>query len=293
MRRLLSVLVLFGLVSVAGCVTYEEHVQIQKDGSGTLTMHMAMDRHLIEQMQAMAKQLGQEDEDPLEEVRSDMDKGKIEANLAKSGSKLELTKYNEQVTDDAYVWDLAIAFPHYDDLKDLNLGDDDAGEHDSDAPGQFTYEKQADGTWLYRRGMDEDEGDLMGSEKAEEDESGDTAGDDSAWMEEEDRDEAAAGDSEAMAGEDTESAETGEADADTASGDMEEFGKAMEQMGRMMEAMTAAAAKSSLTFRVTFPGKIVESNATRVEGSTAIWEYKLSDLEGGASEPVMTARIQP
>jgi hypothetical protein len=292
MHRLLSVLVLAGLVSLAGCVTYEEHVQIRKDGSGILSMHMAMDRQVIERMQAMAQQFGQDDSDPLEDIRSDMDKEKIEKNLAESGSKLELTEYDQQVTDDAYVWDLTIAFPHYSDLKDLHMGDEDAAESDSDAPGQFTYEKQVDGTWLYRRGMDEEEGDLMGSEGAMEDGDSEAESDeDAAWMEEKEDD--AAGDSESMAEEEAESAEAGEAETDTTADGMEEFGKAMEQMGQMMQAMTEAAAKSSLTFRVTFPGKILESNATRVEGSTAIWEYKLSDLEGAGEEPVMTARIKP
>jgi hypothetical protein len=101
-----------------------------------------------------------------------------------------------------------------------------------------------------------------------------------------------------VADEDSESEDEESADMDTsgdsedAGDDMEEFGKAMEQMGQMMQAMTEAAQKSSLTFTVTFPGKIVESNATRVEGNTATWEYKLADLEG-EQEPVMTARIKP
>jgi len=57
--------------------------------------------------------------------------------------------------------------------------------------------------------------------------------------------------------------------------------------------MEADAAKRRIHFSVTFPGKIIESNATRVEGKTAIWEYKLSEmqkLEGRL--PELTARVR-
>ena len=297
MRRLLSVLVLIALAALAGCINYEEHVQIQKDGSGTLTMHMAMDRHMIDQMQTMAEQFGESDSDPLEDVRSDLNRDKIESQFKETGSRLKLTKYDEQVTDDAYVWDLAISFPHYDDLKDFDMGDGESGHHDSDGPGQFTYEKQPDGTWLYRRGMDEGaKADIPGSGGAmDQGDSESAEAGESPGMDEEDAD---GGDWESVADEDSESADEESAemgaggDSEDVGEGMEEFGKAMEQMGQMMQAMTEAAQKSSLTFTVTFPGKIVESNATRVEGNTATWEYKLDDLEG-EQEPVMTARIKP
>jgi hypothetical protein len=35
------------------------------------------------------------------------------------------------------------------------------------------------------------------------------------------------------------------------------------------------AGHTSITFTVTMPGKIVDSNATSVEGNTAVWKYDL------------------
>jgi len=66
-------------------------------------------------------------------------------------------------------------------------------------------------------------------------------------------------------------------------GGMEEFAAAMEQM-------MAALQNMKVKITVTLPGKIVESNATKIEGNTAIWEYAGSEAMEASS--VLSARVK-
>jgi len=55
---------------------------------------------------------------------------------------------------------------------------------------------------------------------------------------------------------------------------MEDASKAMAIMGKLM----AHAGELSIKQSITFPGKILENNATRVEGNTAYWEMDSSSM---------------
>ncbi len=298
MRRLLLLLMAVTLVGMTGCVTYNEDLTLQKDGSGIMKMHLAMNRQMVDQMQAMAAQFGDEGDEkgPLEEMQEDFDRDKIEASLKEAKTSVKLEAYDHQVTDDAYVWDMSFSFKDFADLNALDQTLGDAGESGQGAsqssPGQAQYVKQPDGTWIYTRSLEDtdEDADMMGGAGASGDE--EMADDDTAGEYDAADDTGMADESESM---DDESGEEAEAapDSEDMEEQMEEFGKAMEQMGAMMQSMTAGADQMGFTFTVHFPGKILESNATRTEGNTAIWEFDMSQLQGGGATGGMMARIKP
>jgi hypothetical protein len=41
-----------------------------------------------------------------------------------------------------------------------------------------------------------------------------------------------------------------------------------------------------MRFSITFPGKIIETNATTIDGNTAIWEYTLKELQTNQPDQV-------
>lgn len=66
----------------------------------------------------------------------------------------------------------------------------------------------------------------------------------------------------------------------------------MADMARMMQAMMIQAlGNHSVKLTVKFPGTIAESNATKVEGSEATWEYKFIDM--GKAPRTIEAVIKP
>jgi phage terminase small subunit len=82
-------------------------------------------------------------------------------------------------------------------------------------------------------------------------------------------------------------------DADPEEGEQQEkMDEAMENLGEGLQSMFARMDKAHVKITATFPGKIIESNATSVEGNTATWEYKGQALMT-AGVPTLTARIQP
>ena len=66
----------------------------------------------------------------------------------------------------------------------------------------------------------------------------------------------------------------------------------MEGFAAGMEAMTEGMKNAHLKIAVTFPGEIVESNATKIEGKTAIWEYTGPELMMGGTAEEMTATVR-
>lgn len=61
-----------------------------------------------------------------------------------------------------------------------------------------------------------------------------------------------------------------------------------EEMGQLM-----AQAMFSIEEQVTMPGKIIDSNADKIEGSTAIWSGGLSRIESGYEIWAVSRRINP
>ncbi len=302
MRRLFLIVSLAALAALAGCINYSEDLKLNPDGSGTVAMRFALNRAFMDQMGQMAAGSGDSASDPVARMRSSFDRGRIEKQLDAAGAGVKLLDYEEAVSDSEYAWNMTFSFAHYGDLERMNTlfnldedagdeaapaagGDDDAqaatGGEESPSP-ELTYEKQADGTWLFRRsledaGADEGMGDDVGA-----------AGEDSeAWSEdEEDGEEGVSGSDsplEESAG-DTAAADSGSVE------DMQDLDTAMEDAMQQMASMWKDA---GATFTVHFPGTIVESNATRTEGNTAVWSFTLRDMAPGASMKAMTARVRP
>lgn len=63
--------------------------------------------------------------------------------------------------------------------------------------------------------------------------------------------------------------------------DQEQMAKAMAAMGKLMQ----AAAELDVVMRITVPGEILQHNATRVEGRTAIWEISMANMQEASGEP--------
>jgi hypothetical protein len=115
---------------------------------------------------------------------------------------------------------------------------------------ELTFKKQDDGTWLFERGMDtENQMPGMGA--------GPGMGEDESWGDEKDS-------SQGEAEEENEHDST--AMSDTAKG--------MDEMAEQMGQLGAAMKKMGIKLTVQFPGKVIKSNATTVDGNTATWEYK-------------------
>jgi len=271
MHRQIVIALVAAVVLGFGCIDYAEQLQLNKDGSGRISMKMAVDDENYQLMKEMAEAFGETGSAPMDGV----DESRIRAVLKERNSKAKLEKYAESTRGGDRVWEMAFTFTGGDDLADIGAALDEDG--DPSAP--FTYEKQPDGTWLYRRDleMDEDEASVVVDMKA--DELGLPAG-------------------------------IGEG-FDPENFDTEEFAKNMEKqmeqlqkMAQKMESMEPRleerkasieedSKNRSVRFAVTFPGEVIESNATKVEGKTAVWEYTLVDMQAMEGKmPALTARVK-
>jgi len=260
-RKLLVAMVVLSAVLLAGCFDYQEYVVLKKDGSGTLDMRFGMQKSMIESMQAMSQAFNQGDE-PVEEEPF-ISKENIEAFLKKHDTGVKLLSYEEAEEEGMQVWKIKYAFDNLNSIKYIteSLNDDfDAMEdmgggtadtaNESETPEQpeLSFVKQSDGTWLFERGMD----------------TGDNLSGMGGSMEGMETDDEAAPEEDAEAHE-----EGGEADSQSSS---------EVDADKMMEGMAAAMGNSGIKLTVEFPGKVIESNATSVDGNKATWEYKLSQM---------------
>lgn len=266
-RRVLLGLVLLAAVAMMGCFDYQEFMVLNKDGSGTLEMRLAMDMAMIEGMEAMAESFGAEEvEEPVEEEEF-ISKNNIEKYLKENDAGVKLLSYEELEEEGMKVWKIKYSFEDlnsihhitgslnedFDQMDDFAEDEPAAEEEDDDTP-ELSFAQQDDGTWLFERGMDTGDqmpGMGMEGDMGMMDDTGDVD------YEEEPYDDQPAEEEEEMSGDDT-----------TAMGD---FAKQMEEMSRMMS-------KVGVKLTVQFPGEVVESNATKVEGNTATWEYKMSEM---------------
>ena len=104
MRRiLLLVAAAVALFTVSGCIDYEEVLTLNTDGSGTVEIHLVMDKTFMNEMQAMAEQFGGEPEgsSPAEEICSEEE---MRAALEKMGSGLEIISYRESETEETLTY---------------------------------------------------------------------------------------------------------------------------------------------------------------------------------------------
>ena len=251
MRRIFALFLAAALLSLAGCVNYQETVKLDKSGSGTIAMHYAFNKALMDKLQEVSKQLGEDAEVPGADVEDMLDRKSLEDRLKKAKSNLKLVNYQNKTTEDEYVYEVTLSFKNPKDLGDLGKVLSSKGGNQT--PGAVTFVKQDEGTWLYTRSLEPPEDEETETEEEE-----------------------------------SEAEETPKP-LDKAKS-MENMGKVMAAMGDMMQTMMMEAQKATVRFSAELPGKIVETNATRTEGNTAIWEYKLMEMQGGP--PVMTAKVK-
>jgi hypothetical protein len=264
------------LLCFAGCLDYEEVLVLNADGSATIQMKYAVDKVYLNQTKAMYEQMAQympEMEVPEDPADLMFDKAHIDATLAEENSGVELLAYDVSSTDQAQVWFMSFAIADINNIVALDKAlspqqdqfEQDEQFQEADPVDEHPLlTKQDDGTLLFYRSFDDDlPSQDFGDGAAEESENwGDYQG------EEYD-------------------------DSDDPLGNVlteqleEELGQFVEGLDDIANGMR----DHTLRFSVTFPGEIIESNATSVDGNTAVWEYTLEELDQLRSP--QTAIIKP
>ena len=261
-KKILAVAILLAATMLAGCFDYQETMVLNKDGSGTLAMRLGMQKSMLDGMKAMTQAFSQEEDQPAADEPF-ISKEAIEKNLAKSKAGVKLLDYKESVDGEMQVWDITYSFENLNDVQYIteSLNDDfdamaDMGEAVDSSMGEeegMTDENMPE-LRLFVRGMDTGDG-MMGMP------AGGEMDDETEGYEEE-----SAESHDESAGE----MKKDEAMPDSA-GDMSGM---MEGMDKLAQTMS----KYGIKLTVKFPGKVIESNATTIDGNTATWEYKLSDM---------------
>lgn len=261
-KILLVPVIILIAVLFTGCFDYEETMVFNEDGSGTITMKYSVEKAYIEQMQQMYKQMAEGmpgveiPEDPFSEM---FDKENIEASLAENNNEVTLVDYVVTETENARVWDMKFAFQDINNLDKLYEAVSPEDEYtyveESEEPAEELFAlvtKQDDGSYLYLRPMDDME--MEEDQESEEDYY-----------------------PEAESEEDYSGSESEEEYA-------EQLDAGIEQLTESVNSMAESMGNHTMVFKVTFPGKVVESNATKIDGNTATWIYKFNEMEGKLSD---------
>lgn len=265
MRNAMITICILALLFLAGCFDSEERLVIKEDMSGTVQMRFAVEKSYLEQMKVMYEQMAKmmpEAEMPSDPIDMMFNKAEIEQALADDGSGVELVSYETSESENLHIWDMKFTFEDVNQVAAVYNAlspEEDEGEveyvneDESDEP---LWTKQADGTWLFYRSFED--------VSMEEDYSGgddEYSGDE--WSEEHEEY------SDDYSDEDNESYHPMAA----------EVKKGVDQLTDGLGSMAESVGKHKMLFVVTFPGDIVESNATSVDGRTATWEYTLEQLD--------------
>ncbi|MFQ5453841.1 MAG: hypothetical protein ACE5D6_06605 [Candidatus Zixiibacteriota bacterium] len=278
MKKLKVVLLLVLLVFITGCFDYEEVLEINENGSGTVQMHYTFDKAYLQQYQTMIEKISEqtgENTKPEPMGETMFSKGKIEESLKLGQSGIKMLFYEFSETDKAQIWDMKFAFTDLNNLDELGavLFPDEEDESDT-GESVSIMTKQSDGTWLFVRSLNDDRDNVStGSENSQ---------DYSMYDDEEEN----YPEEEVTYPEDLDLSELG------MMGDsMQELMAGLSQMTEQMKQMEKDAAKHKISFTVKFPGKILETNATSTNGTTAVWEYNLKQMS--ENTPPMRAVIAP
>ncbi len=258
-----------------GCFDYAEEMVINDNGSGTIQMHFAMDKTYLKAIEKMTREMAE----AMGGEAGDMDtptpgfsRDEIEKALATGNSGVKLISFDTSETEDASIWDMKFSFDNvnnvYAAIEAIQSNEEDAAD-DTSEPGddedmpQVVFTKQADGTWLFERPLnDGDEMSGMAGDMDMADSEADHLDEDDMYGDSDVDDEM--GDSDV---------ETGDAADDGDEADTE----GIDEFAEGMQAMFGNIGNHTIKMTVTFPGEVIESNATSVDGSTATWEYKLAD----------------
>ena len=301
-QRLLTILLAVAVLFTAtACLDYEEVLTLNADGSGRISLHISVDKRILNRMQSMAgpnaDPAGEKPEKP-DELCSEEE---IRAALEAMGSGLELVAYSETDNEEQLAYDIEFRFSDYDDFRDLNdVCPDESAAADNESQFDFSYAEQPDGSWLFTRrfmSMEEE------SEEYSSVESGDpTDGweedaseyDDTEMVDSEAEDlpepvdmaklaEALKGLGQALEGLDTEALAGGDSAAprtDVLAG----FTAGMQEMAE-------DAKDHTVRLVVNLPGTVIESNGTAAEGGTVTWEYTLDAM--AQAPKTATAKVKP
>jgi len=274
MKRFLPLtLALLCALFIAGCIDYDETLELNADGSGTMAMHVTVYKKYF---QAMSEMMGSLSADSAQDsamfklfTREDLEK-----KLKEHKSTVKLLDFKEQQSESTVVYDVKYSFK---DLQEMLQISDQMGKSEMmGEPGselasepsskpEITFRKDKSGQWLFVRGFEASSmGEMMPMEE--------------------------------------ESSKPESASLDTAQSRdsllvplAEAIDTTMAQMGSMMsgmtEMMTKAFANHKVRMTAKFPGTVVKSNATSTNGNTATWEYKFTDLSKAPKQ--LQATIKP
>lgn len=268
MKTCLTTVCIVALLFLTGCFDSEETLVINSDLSGTAHLRFEVQNTYLDQTRMMYEELAKMMPDadlPTDPKDMMFNKADLEEALAGDESGVVLISYAITESDDSHIWDMKFTFEDINRIDALYnaLSPDEDGEEASvqGEPEQPLMAKQADGTWLFYRSFEDATGDDEYSGGEEE-----YFIEDYAEEDEEYRDE--------YSGEGDESEHPIAVELKEGMG---EFGSSLEQMAKEF-------GQHKMRFVVTFPGDIIESNATVVDGRTATWEYTMEQLDKNPPE---------
>jgi len=294
MKRAMLILVPAILLLIAGCIDYEETLTLNADGSGTLKIHYGIEKAMMAQLDSMGQGFESEEESSESEDREVWTKGEIEEALAGTDGSVKLLSYSESEDEQWKNVDMEFSFENLADFQSIATQLELTEEMNPESAEQWSYEKQPDGMWLFKRSFGEDSGEagFDYSPSGETDEAYDPEAMAKAMEEMKEAMKDMEDDDESSEDGDMEEMHGGDADPDAEMDveiDMEQM---MEGFAAGMQAMSEGMKNAKLRIEVTFPGEIVESNATEVKGNTAIWEYAGEALMMGGGPPEITAKVR-
>lgn len=281
MRIFITILAAFVLaIFASGCFDYGEIIELNTDGSGTLSQHLVFYKNGIEGLMEMMSAMSADSVTDSNKI-SIMSRAEIEKKLAESKTDIKLLSFTESENDSTVAYDVKYSFKNLNEILAFTKNMDkteSVGALNSTA--EVSFVKDESGSWVFTREIGDSPVSGMG---ALENESEAPSGEASTESGTEPAVDPMAGD---ISPKDpaTESAgsDSAKLEGENPGAEMQ---KAMESMMNMMFA------GKKVTLKVKFPGKIVESNATSTTGNEATWDYKLTDLTKAAGS--MRAVIKP
>ncbi len=253
MGKVFRLLLVFAMaIAAAGCFDYAERMEFNADGSGTLHQHMVMYKGGFTGLMEM---MGEMVPDSVQDssMFSFIKRADIEKKL-ENVKGVKLVDFKELQSDSTATYDIKYSFTNLEEMMSVtaNMGGDEMMEGMVPKKGAL-FEKQASGNWKFVRDFGDSSMENFLNPPAE------PAADETP----------SGGESDSLSGEDPFSG-----------------------MAKMMHAMLMQAfANRTVKLTVKFPGKIAESNATKIDGSEATWEYKFIDM--GKAPRSLEASIKP
>ncbi len=261
MKRFLPMtLALLCALLIAGCIDYEETLELNADGSGTMAMHLAV---YIKDIAAIDEMMGSYSEDSTQDTATFtlFTREDLEKKLKESKSTVKLLDFKEQRSESTLVYDFKYSFKDLQEMLEISeqmgknemmggSGSELGSEPESEP--EITFRKDKSGQWQYARKFEAASmGEMM----------------------------PVAEDSTKPENPSLDSAESVDSLVEPL---VEAVDTMMAQMGSMMtgmaDMMTKAFANHKMRMTVKFPGTVVESNATSTNGNMAVWEYKFTDM---------------